>query len=77
MDMKACSESFPLLSNSIEITVDGLPPKKNNAESCWESKSQTPLFHKLRLRLFEGRSNAGLTECFRIPVRLELTVFWT
>jgi hypothetical protein len=63
------------LPNRIEIIVDGLPPKKSKADSCWGNKSQAPLLYKLRLKLFEGRSNAGLKECFHVPVKLELTIF--
>lgn len=59
----------------LEIEVNGRPPKKRTATSCWSNETFAPLLLHLRSKLLEGKKRLGLTDCFRCPVRLELSVF--
>lgn len=58
----------------IKFTVEGKPPKKSTAESCWTSKEVNHVF-ELRKKALESRKKAGLNDCFTCPVRIILTVY--
>lgn len=58
----------------IEFTVDDRPPKKDGAQSLWSS-NQAKLVLKLRKKALEAQKEAGITNHFDCPVRLELTIF--
>jgi len=62
--------SFP----AITFTLEGRPPKKSDANSCWGSKEANYVF-KLREKALEVRRKVGLDDCFHGPVKLELTVY--
>lgn len=53
----------------IEFDVDDKPPRK----SQWGKEGK--LIIKLRQTALEARKNAGMNECYKGPVKLELTIF--
>ena len=58
----------------INFTVKCKPPKKSTADSVWTSKEVKHVF-KLRKSAFEKRQKINMTDYFRNPVKLELTVY--
>jgi len=61
-------------SRRIQFSVKGKPPKKTTEGSCWTSKEVSHVF-KLRKSAFEKRKKINMTDCFHVPVKLELTVY--
>jgi len=59
----------------IEFTVKGRPPKKHGEKSMWTRDDEASFVVSLREKALEARSKAGLGDCFRSFVVLELTVF--
>jgi hypothetical protein len=59
----------------IEFIVEGRPPKKHGEKSMWALDDEAPLIDLLRRKAYEARLRAGLRECFRCLVGLEITVF--
>lgn len=59
----------------IEFTVKGRPPKKHGEKSMWARNDEAPSVLLLREKALEARSKAGLNDCFRSFVALELTIF--
>jgi hypothetical protein len=54
--------------------VEGRPPRKYASESGW-GKNEAKYILKLRERALEARKKAGMDDCFRGPIKLELVVY--
>lgn len=59
----------------IVFTVKGRPPKKHGEKSMWARNDEASQVLLLREKALEARSKAGLIDCFRSFVALELTIF--
>lgn len=59
----------------IEFTVKDRPPKKHGEKSMWAHPDEVRPIFSLKENVLEARSKAGLKDCFRMFVALELTVF--
>jgi len=59
----------------IEFTVKGRPPKKHGEKSMWARDDEARFVVSLRKKAHEARSEAGLDDCFRSLVALEIAVF--
>jgi len=58
----------------LQFIVDGRPPRKSGAKSCWASDEANYVL-KLRLKALEVKKQANLLEPITAPVRIELTIF--
>lgn len=58
----------------IKLQVNGRPPRKSGAKSCWAS-DEAHYVLELRLKALEAKKQANLLEPISVPVRLELTIF--
>jgi hypothetical protein len=59
----------------IEFTVNGRPPKKHGEKSMWARNDEALFIFSLRKEAFKARSRAGLDDCLRSLIALELTIF--
>ena len=58
----------------LEFIVEGRPPRKSGAKSCWASDEANYVLN-LRLKALEAKKEAGLGEFISSPVRLELKIY--
>ena len=59
----------------IAFTVNGYPPKKRQDVSMWALDQEVKRVIALRRAALEAKERAGLKDCFRGYVALELTIF--
>ena len=59
----------------IEFEVESRPPKKHGEKSMWARDDEAPYIALLRKSAVRARDKAGLRDCFRCHVKLELTVY--
>lgn len=59
----------------VEFTVDDRPPKKHGEKSLWAREDEASHVAMLREKALEARSKAGMKDCFRTMVAIELMVF--
>ena len=58
----------------IKIDVDGRPPRKSGAKSCWAS-DEAKYVLEFRLKALEAKKNSGLSEPILEPVKLTLEIY--
>jgi len=63
-----------MMPMKLRLLVDGRPPRKSGAKSCWASDEANYVL-KLRLKVLEAKKQANLLEPITTPVRIELTIF--
>ena len=57
----------------IEFDVEGRPPRKSGAKSCWASDEANYVL-EFRLKALEAKKNSRLTEPIMEPVKLTLEI---
>ena len=64
------------LMNKIKFRVDGRPPRKNGAQSCWSVKGKEwELIQKLRENAFEAKQLAGITSYCDNNARITISIY--
>jgi len=58
----------------IEFNVEGRPPRKSGAKSCWASDEANYVL-EFRLKALEAKKNSGLSEPMIEPVKLTLEIY--
>jgi len=62
--------------SKIKFKVEGRPPRKSGAQSCWSNKSKEwELIYKLRECAFEAKKPNGIEDYFKTNAKISITIY--